>query len=254
MDNNHKIPALLPQKLVKALAEYLAFKPDGTAEFGKDVEIDGALKTNEFLVMELLDYQFGEGDYVQSPLGIYHFADANGIKDYNVIGNLILNRGDEDAKIYINGFVIFEGSWLFSGNEEAYVLEDRSDIDYSKADYVDFKKKFRHTVVLKMSGGTKKPLGCVSFTDISDSNTKIDSYQDLHTLFGGKILSVSGTVSTFTNDNYNLVYPLTIDLTGGTMAKDSVNILYASTNYPIPVTLSDLGASSFTVEDTVTTI
>ena len=113
------------------------------------------------------------------------------------------------------------------------------------------KKKFRHTVVIKMYGGLKKDIGCISFTDYSDSETPITDYDKLHATFGGKIISISGHVSQYANNTYTTVFPCTLDLTGGTMATDAVNVITAITNQYFPMKLSELGASTFTVEDTV---
>ena len=111
--------------------------------------------------------------------------------------------------------------------------------------------KYRHTVVLKLYGGVANPMAVVSFTDYSDSEMPITDYSKLHTVFGGKIISVNGLVSVYANSEWQTAAPCTLDLTGGTMATDKLNIIYAVTTNPIPKTLAELGASTFTVEDTV---
>ena len=113
------------------------------------------------------------------------------------------------------------------------------------------KQKFRHTVVLKLYGGGTNPMAVVSFTDYSDSEMPITDYSKLHTVFGGKIISVNGLVSVYANSEWQTAAPCTLDLTGGTMATDKLNIIYAVSTIPIPKTLAELGASTFTVEDTV---
>lgn len=113
------------------------------------------------------------------------------------------------------------------------------------------KKKYRHTVVLKLYGGGTNPMAVVSFTDYSDIKTPITDYSKLHTAFGGKIISVNGLVSVYANSEWQTAAPCTLDLTGGTMATDKLNIVYAVTTNPIPKTLAELGASTFTVEDAV---
>lgn len=250
MDNNHKIPALLPQKLVKALAEYMDFKPDGTAQFGKDVEIDGALKTNEMLVMELLDYQFDpEADYPTSPFGIYHFTDADEIIDFTIIGYLKLRRGDEDQKIYIDGFVSVNSDWYYSRNGEAYVLEDRSNIDYNKAGSVNFSKIFRHTVTITCTGSTSVNTYRISFTDYSDSNLKIDSYQDLRQVFGGKRMGCSGVGISNTGTD---LLPMYIDLHGGTVSTNYIMFAAKTTLAENKVILGQTGTGVvITYEDDV---
>lgn len=116
---------------------------------------------------------------------------------------------------------------------------------------LSLKQNFRHTVVLKLYGGGTNPMGVVSFTDYSDSGTPITDYSKLHTVFGGKIISVNGLISVYANSEWQTAAPCTLDLTGGTMATDKLNIVYAVTTNPLPKTLAELGASSFTVEDTV---
>lgn len=113
------------------------------------------------------------------------------------------------------------------------------------------KKKYRHTVVLKLYGGSTNPMAVVSFTDYSDSKMPITDYSKLHTVFGGKIISVNGLVSVYANSEWQTAAPCTLDLTGGTMATDKLNIVYAVTTNPIAKTLAELGASTFTAEDTV---
>ena len=113
------------------------------------------------------------------------------------------------------------------------------------------KQKFRHTVVLKLYGGGTNPMAVVSFTDYADSEMPITDYSKLHTVFGGKIISVNGLVSVYANSEWQTAAPCTLDLTGGTMATDKLNIVYAVTTNPIPKTLAELGASTFTIEDTV---
>lgn len=116
---------------------------------------------------------------------------------------------------------------------------------------LSLKQNFRHTVVLKLYGGGTSPMGVVSFTDYSDSETPITDYSKLHAVFGGKIISVNGIISIYANSEWQTVAPCTLDLTGGTMATDKLNIVYAVTTDPMPKTLAELGAATFTVEDTV---
>ena len=116
---------------------------------------------------------------------------------------------------------------------------------------LSLKHNFRHTVVLKLYGGGTNPMAVVSFTDYSDSEMPITDYSKLHTVFGGKIISVNGLVSVYANSEWQTAAPCTLDLTGGTMATDKLNIVYAVTTNPISKTLAELGASTFTVEDTV---
>ena len=119
---------------------------------------------------------------------------------------------------------------------------------------LSLKRNFRHTVVLKLYGGGTNPMAVVSFTDYSDSEMPITDYSKLHAVFGGKIISVNGLVSVYANGEWQTAAPCTLDLTGGTMATDKLNIIYATTTNPLPKTLAELGASTFTAEDTVSAI
>ena len=114
-----------------------------------------------------------------------------------------------------------------------------------------FPTKFRHTVVMKLYGGISKDIGCISFTDYSDSETPITDYDKLHATFGGKIIAIGGHVSEYSNNTYSTVFPCTLDLTGGTMAKDVINVIYPITNQYAPKKLSEIGAQSMTIEDHV---
>lgn len=115
------------------------------------------------------------------------------------------------------------------------------------------KKKFRHTVILKLYGGVSKDLGCISFTDYSDSETPITDYNKLHATFGGKSIAISGHVSVYNTNSkeYMTVFPCTLDLTGGTMPTDSVYVIYPLTNQCTPIQLSAISAESMTIEDKV---
>ena len=138
---------------------------------------------------------------------------------------------------------------------ESVQTDESGNVEIGKNLTVDgklsLKQNFRHTVVLKLYGGGTNPMAVVSFTDYSDSEMPITDYGKLHTVFGGKIISVNGLVSVYANSEWQTAAPCTLDLTGGTMATDKLNIVYAVTTTPIAKTLAELGASTFTVEDTV---
>ena len=139
---------------------------------------------------------------------------------------------------------------------ESVQTDANGNVEISKNLTVDgklsLKQNFRHTVVLKLYGGGTNPMAVVSFTDYADSEMPITDYSKLHTVFGGKIISVNGLVSVYANSEWQTAAPCTLDLTGGTMATDKLNIAYAVTTVLISKTLAELGASTFTVEDTVT--
>lgn len=138
---------------------------------------------------------------------------------------------------------------------ESVQTDANGNVEISKNLTVDgklsLKQNFRHTVVLKLYGGGTNPMAVVSFTDYSDSGLQITDYSKLHAVFGGKIISVSGLVSVYAANEWQTAAPCTLDLTGGTMATDKLYIVYATTTNPLPKTLAELGASTFTVEDTV---
>lgn len=100
---------------------------------------------------------------------------------------------------------------------------------------------FQHTVTIAGEQTAEDNFtGYLTFTANSTKNTPIDSYQDLHELFGGCNLSVSGLSSA------NRSAPaVLLNLHGGTIATDFIVFVDLSQgNFDLP--LSEFGLISFT--------
>lgn len=117
MDDNHKIPALLPHKLVNALAEHMSFKPDGTAELGKDLEVDGG----SFKIGVVTDIT----KYVEKTFGIFK------IKDAFVCGEIHYDA--DSSKLIISGVSYVDADGLYAGcaDDGTYISWDGT------SEYVD---------------------------------------------------------------------------------------------------------------------
>lgn len=110
MEDNHKIPAFLPHKLVKSLAEYMNFNPDGTAKFNKDLEVDGGSIKIE-VVTDITKY-------VKKTFGIFK------IKDAFVCGEIHYDA--DSSKLIISGVSYVEADGLYAGcaDDSTYISWD----------------------------------------------------------------------------------------------------------------------------------
>ena len=212
MDDNHKIPALLPHKLVKALAEYMAFKPDGTAEFGKDLEVDGGASFlgKEINVIDLKSYKFENKNYDIS--GIFLAPSPNNF----FIGQATISV--DNPEIVFSGFY-FESSECYFGSlaNGTYISynKDTQEIDYD-TNGVDIgfnlpdllAKKYTHTVTITQTSSGKT----FSFTASGiGTDLNVDSLQDLETVFGGEKHAGSGTLGSLLDTHASLPSDYTID-------------------------------------------
>lgn len=99
---------------------------------------------------------------------------------------------------------------------------------------------FQHTVTIAGEQTAEDNYsGYLTFTANSTKNTPIDSYQDLHELFGGCNVSVSG----LTNANPNAPAVL-LNLHGGTIATDFIEFVDISAGN-FTLSLSKIGSISF---------
>ena len=78
------------------------------------------------------------------------------------------------------------------------------------------KVKYQHTVHITALSDADKQLN-VSFTAMSSDNTPVNSYQNLHTVFGGRNLTVSGNAK-----YYSMQLPVYLDLHGGSIGTDKI--------------------------------
>lgn len=205
MDDNHKIPAFLPHKLVKALAEYLDFKPDGTAQFGKDLEVDGniiSLNGGFLKIQSITDIKKVE-DYT---LGLYFINDESAYS-YVVIGYTIL---DENI-LKVCGWVIDSESNIYWCDDNHAITVDSSlivDVSNAYNIYQLIMEKYTHTVTITQTSSGKT----FSFTaENVTTNLKVDSLQDLKTVFGGEKHAGSGTLGSLLDTHPALPSDYTID-------------------------------------------
>ena len=80
---------------------------------------------------------------------------------------------------------------------------------------------YQHTVRIHFSSNTTSPTD-ICFTALSTKNTPVNSYQDLHTIFGGRNLSLSGNAIFWAGSNMNNMNVLYLDLHGGTIETDNI--------------------------------
>lgn len=103
---------------------------------------------------------------------------------------------------------------------------------------------FQHTVTITGTETSADDFAShITFTAYSAKNTPIDSYQDLHDLFGGRKVSATGAVMQG-GDATTVSYIDLIDLQGGTIATDkltSSNILEGNPT----INLSQIGEITF---------
>jgi len=76
--------------------------------------------------------------------------------------------------------------------------------------------KYQHTVHLSSYGDTDKQLN-LSFTAMSSKSNPVNSYNDLHDVFGGCNLTLGGNMK-----YYTMQVPLYLDLHGGSIGTDKI--------------------------------
>ena len=139
----------------------------------------------------------------------------------SVDGGTTLLRDRSDARLTTLSVNKVDGSendpsisWIFKVEGENISLGEIA----RAAKKVDLKSnaKYQHTVHITALSDTDKQLN-VSFTAMSSKNTPVVSYQNLHEVFGGRNLTVSGNAK-----YYEMQLPVYLDLHGGTMDTDKI--------------------------------
>lgn len=147
-----------------------------------------------------------QGNPLQIPAILPICTRFNGTTDYD------LCRTFEEVRS--NGFVPLELMSLYGvatlGDIEA--VNSKINIIENEVN----KYRYQHTVHITALNDVDKQLN-LSFTAMSSKNTPVDSYQDLHEVFGGRNLTVSGGAK-----YYEMQYPVYLDLHGGTMDTDKI--------------------------------
>lgn len=213
----------LKWKLRKGLEENVAFEEDGTMEVGKNLEVDG-------------NGYFGGKDVVIGSLPLNGSSIPYGIRKDPYSHYCFVGYADPTTNYGV--YVDDAGVYFFYQNiDEDYPNTRRlaEEEEVSKA-------KYQHTVTIKATA-TADAGGCyITFTAYSSKNTPIDSYQDLHSLFGGCALSASGAARLNAADSGKGA--LKLDLHGGTVATDAIVCLDAS-GAEHSIKLSALGSPAF---------
>lgn len=83
------------------------------------------------------------------------------------------------------------------------------------------KTYYQHTVHITF-GNNDTSITDICFTALSTNNTPIDSYQDLHTVFGGRNIAVTGIGKCWSYPGGTAMTPLYLDLHGGTISTDKI--------------------------------
>ena len=213
----------LKWKLRKGLEENVAFEEDGTMEVGKNLEVDG-------------NGYFGGKEVVIGSLPLNGSSIPYGIRKDTQSHYCFVGYADPTTNYGV--YVDDAGVYFFYQNiDEDYPNTRRlaEEEEVSKA-------KYQHTVTIKATA-TADAGGCyITFTGYSSKNTPIDSYQDLHSLFGGCALSASGVARLNAADSGKGA--LKLDLHGGTVATDAIVCLDAS-GAEHSIKLSTLGSPAF---------
>lgn len=187
----------------------------------------------------------------------------NGTSRKLLIVGYITNVFTDSHKIYAYGIIASNapGVYKYSGystNKESIGIDYITGLIYSSNNNgiinedelkssINF---YQHTVTMNIAHGYQTPgISYITFTALSNKNTPIDSYQDLHTVFGGRNIATSGSVLRQSGPtDYESATAVLINLHGGSISTDKVTLVYSpgstSTN-PGEVTLSSLGTITF---------
>lgn len=242
---------------------------EGDVEVGKNLIVDGKTKINDrsdivdttdnvlfppqIMLVDISDlnvasrYRETIGCYVIIPSDrpdniVYVFGKPTNI---DTSGKTVLFQGlvistIADPSVYIGGL-----------SRQVKVKYTTGGIDYSYYDLhvltkEEIKTYYQHTVTITMSG---QQTGSFVFTAMSNKNTLIDSYQDLHTVFGGRSIGGSCTVNDPTLVAGSITGAVLINLHGGTISTDKIVFTAMNKEY-----LLSSFAGGITIKDDVTLI
>ena len=250
----------LKWKLRKGLEENVAFEEDGTMEVGKDLEVDGNIVKGFAGIYEMPINLVWRELNIDCPVFEGVFFNSDALQDKPLFFALFMEQ-DRDAPSSTASEATL--MMLILQKEDGTPITNVSEIpsaklDVTKAVALATRKqleseinglksifslaKYQHTVTIKATA-TADAGGCyITFTAYSSKNTPIDSYQDLHSLFGGCALSASGAARLNAADSGKGA--LKLDLHGGTVATDAIVCLDAS-GAEHSIKLSALGSPAF---------
>ena len=221
----------------------LTVASEGDVEVGKNLIVDGKTKIND--KDDIIDTS---GNIVFPDTSLVTLLTAANVQNYKYKQGLFYISGS-NYKTFIMGYI----AGVFTGNDaitvEGIVTYDiRSlgscasfssydasaiTVNYKTGNVISndlslitsrelsekVKTYYRHTVTITCTGSTSGYTYKICFTDYATKNTKIDSFQDLNTVFGGKKIACSGAGTDPGADNLIARY---IDLHGGTVATDHI--------------------------------
>lgn len=136
------------------------------------------------------------------------------------LGVLETNTRPQSSSTPINNPADIKNACVYHNEDNAIIR--LTDVKYSNAFDAFSKAKYQHTVHITALSDTDKQLN-VSFTATSSKSTPVNSYQNLHNVFGGRNLTVSGLIK-----YWGMGVPIHLDLHGGTIETDKVYFVDAS--------------------------
>lgn len=141
-------------------------------------------------------------------IGMYS---EDGTPGYNSAFHISWSDGGV-PRVEVAGTLLATENYVQAGLQNAFSIVDST---YSKA-------RYQHTVHITSFGDANKQLN-VSFTARSSKSTPVSSYQDLHEVFGGRNLTLSGLIK-----YWAMGVPIYLDLHGGTISTDKLYFVDAS--------------------------
>lgn len=242
------------------LNDALHVAKNGDVEVGKDLEVDGNIVKGFAGIYEMPINLVWRELNIDCPVFEGVFFNSDALQDKPLFFTLFMEQ-DRDAPSSTASEATL--MMLILQKEDGTPITNVSEIpsaklDVTKAVALATRKqleseinglksifslaKYQHTVTIKATA-TADAGGCyITLTGYSSKNTPIDSYQDLHSLFGGCALSASGAARLNAADSGKGA--LKLDLHGGTVATDAIVCLDAS-GAEHSIKLSALGSPAF---------
>lgn len=128
-------------------------------------------------------------------------------------------------------------------------LNTPDDLTFVTGSLPKAKTYYQHTVRMELPTQEDGNMGQgIYFTALSTSNVPIDSYSDLHTVFGGRDIAVTGFIAVQCGPTSWWQVPVTyLDLHGGSIATDKVGVtkLVIDTSQKFEYSLSELDTITF---------
>lgn len=170
-----------------------------------------------------------------------------------------------DSKYAIKGICVHKNNSEYA-NADEYFDGDRIDIGYTGKLYdvtVDnsiitvkmlnsyIKTYYQHTVHITF-GTTGTSVTDVCFTAVSTKSNKITDYNTLHSVFGGRKISVSGIGKCWSHPGGLTMTPLYLDLHGGSISTDKIMGTDSATVLGDPLSTFVTNEGAIVITDDVT--